>query len=633
LVIEFAEDVANRPDELVQAMGRFPLSLFDDTRKYLGFKRAVALIEHGDVQDLAQRIQLTEHLFSDSTPFYQLSELAKHVNDFAEFLKTHQRYLIATGLPPYCFRPCRWLYVHLGRLYDTRTTESPYPYDEFRRSGNQDRDPYQWVRAQRKMQPAPNSSRTSKRSRRVFSAVPDECVSQVLCTLRAASSLRVPCRYEDADLLGRMKKDDAERIERERSRMFDLKLRIVELLAKAAKSGNANGLRKTCLDALTHAFRADEVEFYFRMDDYYIGANSIRGVEFSPSAEWSPGGLTNILEVLGHCEAELTHKMYDEARRSIPKAVFKRLAAANQHRTWRYLDVVDSPRRREFDVMIDTLLAKAVTTQGFRAEFLKWLKDSLGRDFKVLVPIEMLPRHAEPLRHLIQDQANVMQEKRERGDFVIGLPNGRNIFRRDGNSWTIQFEGKIIPKPDADGWFYIAQLLRCPKRVLSAFDLRELHVAWGADPTGWLRSNRVQELLAAEGQEAADRPDALHLQAKDSGDLIDKAGRKKFKKELSELTKRHEYALQQGDEGAATEFAEEIKQIKSFMREGTRPSRKRVMLSDENKKANDAVRNAIERVLGDLADAHSELSEHFRKYLKYGGTYCYFPQPSVEWDL
>jgi hypothetical protein len=610
LVSEFAAVVADRPKELERNLGRFPLSLFDDARQYLGFERAVALVERGDLQALARRMEVTEHLFSDRTPFYQLPELAQHAADFVEFLRTHRNYLIATGLPPLCFRPCRWLYTHLGRLYDTRTTASPYPYDELFSNGTRERDPYQWVRVQMRLPLAP----------------------------KRAGSVFVPCRYEDADLLSRMRMDDAERIERERPRMFDLKLQIVKLLADATRKGNASGLRGASLDVLKNTFNADEIRFYLRLDDYYMVANSLSGVDFVPASKWSPGGLTNILEVLGHCEAEVIYKMYDNARGSIPVEAFERLAADNEHRIWRYFDIVDSPHRQQFDVVIDALLDKADTVQGFRAEYCKWLEAALCRDFRVLVHIEMLARHAEALRPLVQDQANAMQEKRERGDYLIARQDGQNVFRRDGNSWTIGFDGKTIPKIAVVGLSYIHELLKYPGKKFSGSDLRKLLALRRCDPQSRLRSDCDRVILATERSDADDDEegdfDALHAQATDSGDLVDNIGLQDYQKTYADLTKSRKVALEKGDHETAAKLAEERKVVGGFLRRATTPSGAIRKMRSDDKNANDAVRSAIERASDDLCEALPSLGKHFAQFLSIGGKkYCYNPDLIVPWDL
>jgi hypothetical protein len=371
-----------------------------------------------------------------------LAELGAHARAFAEFLKAHRGHLELTGLPPRYFRPCPWLYLHLGRLYDTRVTSSPYPLDElFTRSHTlPNAPPYQWVRTPRHQGIQGRDFDTG-------------------------------CKYEDADLLPGMDPHDASRVERDRPRVFEVKLRIVESLAEAAERADPGRLWNACLGALKEEFNADEMEFYFRLDRYYLGADARDGLDDDPDPKMTPGGLTNLLQVAGHVEAELTHGALNRAREALPTSLLDSLNQCDEPYGWRYLTVFNHPNRRYFDAAVDELLARWTAVEAFWREYRDRLRKALREEFRVLVPVEMMPRHAGVLRGVVQDYANAIQAKRERGEHVIP-PQGRSVFRKDGNSWTIQFGDRMIAKPHSDGLFYIAQLLRHPGRVLSATALR-----------------------------------------------------------------------------------------------------------------------------------------------------------------
>jgi hypothetical protein len=146
--------------------------------------------------------------------------------------------LIFTGLAPSYFRQCLWLYRHLGRLYDTRRTASPFPYDElFQHSQtsptglrethtNQESGqaapgevpvgrlgtiapsniisgvpPYEWVR---RVSAEPNISDSQA----------EDCESTIenVWGQVFGASVVEKCDYEHADFLGGMRRVDAERV-------------------------------------------------------------------------------------------------------------------------------------------------------------------------------------------------------------------------------------------------------------------------------------------------------------------------------------------------------------------------------------------------------------------------------------
>jgi hypothetical protein len=123
LVRAFDPALADRPTNLRDALRRPPLLLLSYAAQSFGFDRAAQLIERSDLHSLWRFVRVAEYLFGEETPFYTVDELASYVGAFSKFLKAHRSFLVATGLPPKCFRPSRWLYLQLGRLYDTRCTK------------------------------------------------------------------------------------------------------------------------------------------------------------------------------------------------------------------------------------------------------------------------------------------------------------------------------------------------------------------------------------------------------------------------------------------------------------------------------------------------------------------------------
>jgi hypothetical protein len=604
VVHAFAADVSS--DHLGGLMRRFPMSLLCDSIQYIGTERGVLLIEQVDLPSLARRVRAVEYLCSNGTLVFTLPELAGHLRSFADFLRSHREYLIQTGLPPRCFRPCPWLYRQLGRQYDTRATSSPYPYDELfsDRTARLDAPPYQWVR--------------SRRDRLIL-----------------GSEIEVGCAYNDADLLNGMDPNDADRTERDRHRVFDLKLQILELVAEAAGRTDAD---KTCLwnailGVLARTFNAEDVAFYFRLDRFYIGirADALDGPGEPPDPELTPGGLTNLLEVVGHVDSELMHGMFDGVKRAIPTAILGQRENGYERHRWRYFKILESPDRHSYDAAIDAMLAKSVAVQAFWRRYRDRLREALRTEFRVVVNLEMMPHHVRVLLPLVQDYADQLQAKRERGECIVPL-QGRNVFRKDGDSWTIQFGDKIISKPDAVGLFYIGLLLRHPDRPMSAIELRAVFSAWKADPDGWLRNGTEDSVLAALRD--TDDPDALRPESPDMGESADSQATQEYHAELMRLEALYTQAVREGNERAATENANKINQIREFLEPSQGLGGRRRRMGDALKKARDAVKNAIDRVLADLARAHPPLHTHLRQFLGFAdSSYCYSPRPPVEWEL
>lgn len=85
---------------------------------------AIGLLETVEPLTLERRIIAVEYLRDDAVPSRTLDELRAHLHEFLAFVEEIEAFLVHTGLPPRTFTSSPWLFLHLGRLYDTRRTSS-----------------------------------------------------------------------------------------------------------------------------------------------------------------------------------------------------------------------------------------------------------------------------------------------------------------------------------------------------------------------------------------------------------------------------------------------------------------------------------------------------------------------------
>jgi hypothetical protein len=138
------------PEEIREAFHHFPLAIAWDISSGMEKARALSVIEHDDPRQLARRAYAASLLFDESTPLNTLPELADILYDFIRYLERQMDHLLRTGLPRTPFARSRWLYHQLGRLYDTRMTSSPWPFEELCPPGQVVGRPraaaYQWIK-------------------------------------------------------------------------------------------------------------------------------------------------------------------------------------------------------------------------------------------------------------------------------------------------------------------------------------------------------------------------------------------------------------------------------------------------------------------------------------------------------
>jgi hypothetical protein len=112
-----------------------------------------------------------------------------------------------------------------------------------------------------------------------------------------------------------------------------------------------------------------------------------------------------------------------------------------------------------------------------------------------------------------------------------------NVFRREGEFWTVRYEGSVTRLADAKGLWYLARLLGDPGREFHAIDL-EAAGAPAPTPAGRGR---------AGAGELSVRPDLG-----DAGELLDATAKAAYKARLGELAAELEEAERCGDPGRAT---------------------------------------------------------------------------------
>lgn len=380
LVSAFAGHLLGTPEVLAPALCRFPMSMLEEALLALPSEAALQLIEEEDLPQLARRVQNVEWLVADDTPYFALDELAGHVATFRSYLLDHRDYIIQTGLPPRSFRECRWLYTNLGRLYDTRTSSSPWPSDEFmtrsrRRKGS---DPYTWVKT-----PSANG---------IF------CGGDI-----------VPCEYHEADYLNGLCQEDADRLEAARDRLFEVKLRAMELLGEAARRRNVGSLWADFLKTLSDAFTPEEVSFLAKMDRFYLGTDALDGGDSEIDDATIPGGLSNWVGTIGHVEKEIGIGTLDRTKAAMPPALFEKLIATDdtsRECRWAYLRVVGTSDKARLDAIMRQMFQRYEREKIFFTEFRQRVKDSLFGEFRLPVSVLVPADVAKWISPLLQERVN-----------------------------------------------------------------------------------------------------------------------------------------------------------------------------------------------------------------------------------
>ncbi|MBI2324714.1 MAG: response regulator [Chloroflexi bacterium] len=242
-----------------------------------------------------------------------------------------------------------------------------------------------------------------------------------------------------------------------------------------------------------------------------------------------------------------------------------------------------------------------------------------GADDFVVRPFdrqELLARVRSLLRiksyHDTIEQLNRTLEARVAAQVVeiLGLRGlgGTAVFRREGEFWTIAFEGAGFRLRDAKGLHYIAALLRSPGREVHAFD------------------------LAGSRTPADERTGAV---AGDAGPILDPQAKAEYRARLDELEAELREAEQWNDPERLARANEErellVHELAAAVGLGGRDRK----AASDTERARINVTRAIKSVVERIAEHSPALADHFAARLR-TGTFCIYtpdPRSPLRWEL
>jgi len=187
------------------------------------------------------------------------------------------------------------------------------------------------------------------------------------------------------------------------------------------------------------------------------------------------------------------------------------------------------------------------------------------------------------------------------------------VFRRDGDVWTIAFEGTQFRLKDAKGLQYVAHLLR--------HEGQELHAAELAAGT---------DAAPAPGHEA-DGEIARGLG--DAGAVLDAQARSEYRRRLADLQAEAEEATRWGDVGRAAKVREEIEFLTDELAAAAGLGGRVRKAGDVADRARKAVTSRIRETIARIATEHATLGRHLENAIHTGLFCSYRPDRSPGWEV
>jgi AAA ATPase domain len=180
-----------------------------------------------------------------------------------------------------------------------------------------------------------------------------------------------------------------------------------------------------------------------------------------------------------------------------------------------------------------------------------------------------------------------------------------NVFRRNGDVWTVAFNGRTVPLRDAKGLRDLAVLLAAPGREVAVTEL-------------------------AAGLPGREAPAVAALGA---DPILDDRARAAYRARLAELDGELAEADAHHDVERSARLAAERDALIGELARAAGLGGRRRRLGDATERARTTVTARIRDAIGRIERVHPELGQHLRASIVTGARCAYRPAETVRWDI
>jgi tetratricopeptide (TPR) repeat protein len=212
---------------------------------------------------------------------------------------------------------------------------------------------------------------------------------------------------------------------------------------------------------------------------------------------------------------------------------------------------------------------------------------------------------------------------RPRAGAAASTTAGDSVFRREGDYWTIAYDGSLIRLRDSKGLRYLARLLTAPGQELHSVDLEVAESQTGRQPS------------------ASATADAHHAQLEvrrdlgDAGELLDAKAKAAYKARLDELQGEIDEAERFNDPARAAKARQEKDFLVAELARAVGLGGRDRKAASHAERARLNVTRAIRAALANLGRANPSLGQHLSSTIRTGRYCSYTPDPRapITWEL
>jgi catechol 2,3-dioxygenase-like lactoylglutathione lyase family enzyme len=242
------------------------------------------------------------------------------------------------------------------------------------------------------------------------------------------------------------------------------------------------------------------------------------------------------------------------------------------------------------------------------------------RWLSVVAPEE--PDGVQLVVHLADEPARAFQAAATAAAAAAVTQVEGNLFRQEGEYWTVVFDGSVVRLRDAKGLRYLARLLAHPGREFHAVDLDAAEAQAAPAPPLGSRANGGEPELSV-------RPDLG-----DAGVLLDATAKAAYRARLAELRAELEEAEGCNDPARAAKARQEMEFLEGELTRAVGLGGRDRRAASHAERARLNVTRAIRAAIANLARDNPALGRHLAATIRTGRYCAYLPDPRapIAWE-
>ena len=202
------------------------------------------------------------------------------------------------------------------------------------------------------------------------------------------------------------------------------------------------------------------------------------------------------------------------------------------------------------------------------------------------------------------------------------LNTNEDIFRFNGDFWTVRYKGKEKLIKHTKGMDYIAYLFRHQAQDIHSMELYQA-ITEGIPDTDTRMSKMSSKKIESD--------EGLSKEDKEKYKMLTPEDLKTLENHRKQLETSRDKAMMENDSAKEAEISSELEKIENYIKKNTNKWGKPRDFPDRTEKMRISINKAIKTAKNNIDKVHKELFSHIDKYLETGTYNIYRPEIPIIW--